>query len=111
MPATRTISTSPSPSRRHCSRSASSLSCKTSVYITRSAGGDGGAVEEGGEARQLERLGDGGDARGARVARDVGQRRKLVERRFDLRRPLRHVERLSRAAPGQVVPDHAEAEV
>src|SRR3954470_13510937 len=113
MAATRTMSRSPSPSRRHCNRSAMSRSFKMLVeYITgETSTRDGDAFEEGGETRQVQPLADRRDALGARVSIERGQAGELGERRLRPAAPRRALEPLPRAAPREEVPDHAEHEV
>ena len=104
MPATRTISRSPSPSRRQCSRSAISRSFKAFI-MTAPARRD--AIEKRGEARQLQAGGD--RRRRAMRARRAANRpaRELVECRLGAEVPLR---RAPREAPrhDEEVADDAE---
>ena len=87
MPATRRISTSPSPSRRQCSRSANSRSFNgkglwRSEYSTRVSGGD--ALEEGRQPRKIEIRGNLRDACGrARRAARRGSASSAARRRSD----------------------------
>src|SRR5262249_54762780 len=97
IPATREISTSPSPSRRHSSRSANSRSFKRSrsvrlqpdlhLFGRRTSISGRYTVEKCGKAPQVEPFSDRLDTRGTRLARFVDERHQFAETRVGMKRP------------------------
>ena len=116
MPATRTISISPSPSRRQARRSASSRSFTMRKIVSERvrAGVHERSIATFEEFREMLQAQAGGDVVNPRLARrrlqhgDVAQ---LAQRRTRAPGPRDAVQTLRRAAHGQPVTDHAKREV
>src|SRR4051812_24226250 len=111
---TRAMFTSPSPSRRQCSRSAMSRNFKLlAEYITRgrSPAAGGGTIEEAVKVRQPEMLRNAIEFSGAIRTGHPGEGRQLRQRRFGTRTPRHAVERPPRTAPGEEVSDDPKRKV
>src|SRR5688500_19229362 len=93
MPATRRMSTSPSPCKRQSSRSAISFSFKIAPILNLNAqilnflrGRDADAIEKRRQPLQIQTGGDGGDPRRPLGARQVDERPQPGEARIRLER-------------------------
>src|SRR5688500_9451279 len=109
MPATRTISTSPSPSRRQASRSASSRSFTYGKNLSRVPHGN--AFEERAEVRQPQARRDVVNARVARGWFEQHDVAKLGQRRTGASGPYDAMKALAGAAHRQPVTNRAEPEI
>ena len=122
MPATRRISTSPSPSRRQCNRSAMSRSFKTQSTVWKWR--DFRSIARGSQAAGTAARSKNAVSRGrlspaaiaatrsARASRgSAASAPSSASDRVRLQRPADAIERLRRAAPRQVVADDARREV